>query len=118
MLRALSRAICRAEALVLAAGDTLAGGGVISRATGHILWLDIHPFWRGRGLAAQLLAGLRALLLPGSSCSLSTFRAGDPADPGYRRHLLEMGFTPGPLLMEFGYPTQLFILGGGPAGHG
>ncbi|MCB5941677.1 hypothetical protein LJB68_08960 [bacterium 210820-DFI.6.52] len=47
---------------------------------------------------------------PGSPLYLTTFRAGDRADPGYRAAFLRLGFVEGPLRVEFGYPTQQMIL--------
>ena len=47
---------------------------------------------------------------PGSPLYLTTFRAGDRADPGYRAAFLRLGFVEGPLRVEFGYPTQQMTL--------
>ena len=41
---------------------------------------------------------------------MTTFREGDKADTGYRELLKHLGFAERELLMEFGYPTQRFVL--------
>ena len=41
---------------------------------------------------------------------MTTFRAGDKADTGYREIWESLGFAEAELLIEFGYPTQRFIL--------
>lgn len=42
--------------------------------------------------------------------SITTFREGDRADTGYRAELKRLGFEERELLVEFGYPTQRFVL--------
>ena len=42
--------------------------------------------------------------------SVTTFREGDKADTGYREIWKRLGFVEAELLVEFGYPTQRFIL--------
>jgi hypothetical protein len=42
--------------------------------------------------------------------SITTFREGDNADTGYREALKRLGFAERELLIEFGYPTQRFVL--------
>ena len=41
---------------------------------------------------------------------MTTFRAGDKADTGYRDLLKSLGFAERELLIEYGYPTQRFVL--------
>lgn len=48
--------------------------------------------------------------LPGQEIYTTTFREGDKADIGHRDLLKQLGFAERELLMEFGYPTQRFVL--------
>jgi len=41
---------------------------------------------------------------------MTTYREGDKADTGYRNMLKQLGFAERELLVEFGYPTQRFVL--------
>lgn len=49
-------------------------------------------------------------LLKDVPISITTFREGDKADLGYREVFQKLGFAEAELLIEFGYPTQKFIL--------
>lgn len=49
-------------------------------------------------------------LLKDIPISITTFREGDKADPGYRKVFQNLGFTEAELLIEFGCPTQKLIL--------
>ena len=48
-------------------------------------------------------------LLYGKEISLTTYRAGDKADTGYREEYYRLGFAERELLIEYGYPTQRFV---------
>ena len=48
--------------------------------------------------------------MPGKEISMTTYRAGDKADTGYRDLLKNLGFAERELLIEYGYPTQRFVL--------
>ena len=56
------------------------------------------------------LDALLETYLPGQEICTSTFRKGDKADIGHRDLLKQLGFAERELLMEFGYPTQRFVL--------
>ena len=47
---------------------------------------------------------------PDQSISITTFRKGDKADPGYRAVYQALGFAEAELLVEYGYPTQRFVM--------
>jgi hypothetical protein len=49
-------------------------------------------------------------LVHSEEISVTTFRKGDKADPGYREIFQKLGFAEAELLVEFGYPTQRFVL--------
>ena len=49
-------------------------------------------------------------LTRGNEISITTYRAGDQADTGHRKEILGLGFAEAELLVEYGYPTQRFVL--------
>ena len=50
------------------------------------------------------------IYLPGQEISMTTYREDDKADTGHRDILKQLGFAERELLIEFGYPTQRFVL--------
>ena len=50
-------------------------------------------------------------LLRGRKVSITTYQEGDKADTGYRDEIKELGFAEAELLVEYGYPTQRFVMG-------
>jgi len=102
--------IARKEALILKEGDR-AIGVMAFRKEGSIDFLGVHPQYRRRGIAGAFLRKLLDELVDsGRNITVTTFREGDKADTGYRNAYKRMGFAEGELLVEFGYPTQLFVL--------
>ena len=108
------RAICRRidanQAFVLYDGSLLAGAMAFSAASGCIDFLGIHPQYRNRGLQKMFLDALMDTCPPGQEISMTTFRENDKADTGHRKLLKQLGFAERELLVEFGYPTQRFVL--------
>ena len=108
--RALAAAVAEGRAFLLPTGEgELAGAVILGRAPGWIDYLTVSPHCRRRG-AARAMLRFAAARWPGSPLYLTTFRAGDRADPGYRVAFLRLGLVEGPLRVEFGYPTQQMIL--------
>ena len=107
-------------ALVLKVGDVLIGAMAFSDETGSIDYLGVHPQYRSRGIQKLFLQALMQRYLPGREISMTTYREGDKADTGHRALLKALGFAERELLVEFGYPTQRFVLppqDGGGAYH-
>jgi AraC-like DNA-binding protein/ribosomal protein S18 acetylase RimI-like enzyme len=107
---ALRRSIANRSALIMTEGDLAIGIMMISYATGSIDFLGVHPLYRKQGITRALLDKALSELLEHQNISITTFRAGDKADTGYRKVLKELGFAEGELLTEFGYPTQKMIM--------
>ena len=78
--------------------------------TCRIDFLAVHPQYRHLGITGLFLDKLTNELLCGKEISLTTYRAGDRADTGWREEYLRFGFAERELLMEYGYPTQRFVL--------
>ena len=81
-----------------------------SQGTGSIDFLAVHPQYRHLGITKLFLDKLAEELLCGKEITLTTYRAGDKADTGWREEYRRLGFAERELLVEYGYPTQRFVL--------
>lgn len=81
-----------------------------SVSTGSIDFLAVHPQYRNLGITKLFLDKMIDELPCGKEISLTTYRAGDKADTGYREEYCRLGFAERELLVEYGYPTQRFVL--------
>ena len=72
--------------------------------------MGTHPLYRQMGVPEALLNQVMGELIKGKEISITTFREGDKADTGYRREIIGLGFAEAELLVEYGYPTQRFVL--------
>ena len=77
---------------------------------GSIEFLGVHPQYRNCGIQKIFLDALLEIYLPGQEISTTTYREMDKADTGHRNILLELCFAERELLIEYGYPTQRFVL--------
>lgn len=109
-LREITRCIDERRALVLRDGEHLIGALAFSAHNGSIDFWGVHPQYRKQGLQQIFLDALMETYLPGQEITMTTYRAGDKADTGYRDTLKQLGFAERELLIEFGYPTQRFAL--------
>lgn len=98
------------RAMILKDADTAVGIMAFHEVTGSIDFLGVHPQYRKKGIAEAFCEKALEELVCSDAISITTFREGDKADTGYRRALKNMGFAEAELLVEFGYPTQRFIL--------
>lgn len=109
-LQKLNDSIMKKQALILKDMDTVVGIMAFSYDTGSIEFMGIHPQYRRRGIQKAFLDSLMEDFLPGREVSTTTFREFDKADTGYREELIQLGFAEREPLVEFGYPTQRFVL--------
>lgn len=70
----------------------------------------MHPQYRKKGIAKAFCEKALHELVCSEAITVTTFREGDKADTGYRKTIKSLGFAEAELLVEFGYPTQKFIL--------
>lgn len=98
------------RALIMKHEDIAVGVMGFSYDTGSIEFLGVHPQYRNKGVQKAFLDKLMEDYLPGREISITTYREKDRADTGYRDQLKELGFAEKELLVEFGYPTQRFVL--------
>ena len=106
-------AINEKRALVLKDKGVLIGAMAFSSQSGCIDFLGVHPQYRNKGIQKLFLEALLETYLPNQEICTTTYREGDKADTGYRNLLKQLGFAERELLVEFGYPTQRFVLSPG-----
>ncbi|ULQ58540.1 helix-turn-helix domain-containing protein [Brucepastera parasyntrophica] len=110
-IRTVRQCMKQKEALIITDGQRALGTMLFSYDTGTIGFLGVHPLCRRQGIARAFLDKLTDELLPEKTAfSITTYRSGDQADPGHRKALISLGFGEAEPLVEFGYPTQRFIL--------
>lgn len=109
-LEQLQEYIRNKRALILKDADTAIGIMAFHEVTGSIDFLGVHPQYRKRGIAKSFCEKALYELVRSAQISVTTFREGDKADTGYRETWESLGFTEAELLIEFGYPTQRFLL--------
>lgn len=105
----LNRHISKKCALILKDDGMAIGVMGFSHAQCSIDFLAVHPQYRRLGITKLFLDKLADELLCGKEISLTTYRAGDKADTGYRDEYFKLGFAERELLTEYGYPTQRFV---------
>ena len=98
------------QALILKDGKTAVGIMLFSGKNGSIDFMGSHPLYRKKGVPKAMLDKVMKELLKGKEISITTYREGDKADTGYRKEIKGLGFAEAELLVEYGYPTQRFIL--------
>lgn len=109
-INAITKSIDEKRALVLKDGRILVGAMAFSWQYGCIDFLGINPQYSRQGIQKLFLDALMEIYLPGQEISMTTYREGDKADTGHRDLLKQLGFAERELLIEFGYPTQRFVL--------
>ncbi len=109
-LENLHQYIAAKRALILRDEGMAIGILGFSADTGSIDFLAVHPQYRHLEITKLFLDKLADELLFGKEISLTTYRAGDKADTGYREEYCRLGFAERELLVEYGYPTQRFVL--------
>ncbi|GKX28343.1 AraC family transcriptional regulator [Vallitalea longa] len=106
----LKQCIIERRALILKSDNIAIGNMIFNQETGSIDFFGIHPQYRNSEIAHAFLEKVINDYLINTAVSITTFREGDKADTGQRKMLKELGFAEAELLMEFGYPTQKFVL--------
>lgn len=109
-IKVLKQRIQTRQALILKDRQTAIGILLFSYDTGSIDFMGCHPLYRNRGIQKAFLCKMMDELLTGQDISITTYREGDKADTGQRKEIKGLGFAEAELLVEFGYPTQRFVL--------
>ena len=98
------------QALILKDGKTAVGIMLFSGKNGSIDFMGTHPLYRKKGIPKAFLDKVMGELIKDREISITTYRDGDKADTGHRDVIKGLGFAEAELLVEYGYPTQKFIL--------
>ncbi|HID8325570.1 TPA: helix-turn-helix transcriptional regulator, partial [Clostridioides difficile] len=106
----LEQYILEERALILKLNNVAIANMVFNRETRSIDFFGIHPQYRNSDIAQVFLKKVIEDFLIDTDISITTFREGDKADTGHRDMIKKLGFAEAELLVEFGYPTQKFIL--------
>lgn len=109
-IQVLKQRIKTKEALVLKDNEVAIGAMIFSYHTGSIDFMGTHPLYHKKGIPQAFLDKVMGELRKGKNISITTYREGDKADTGHRKAIIELGFAEAELLVEFGYPTQRFVL--------
>ncbi len=109
-LEQLQEYIRNRRAMILKDADTAVGIMAFHEVTGSIDFLGVHPQYRKKGIAKAFCEKALHELVHSNVITVTTFREGDKADTGHRETIKKLGFIEAELLVEFGYPTQRFIL--------
>lgn len=102
--------IARRQALILQDEGITIGAMAFSADAGRIDFWAVHPQYRHLGITKLFLDKPANELLCEKEISLTTYRSGDKADTGHRKKYTRLGFVERELLVEYGYPTQRFVL--------
>ncbi len=109
-IQVLKQRIITKQALILKDKEIAIGAMLFSYKTGSIDFMGTHPLYRKKGIPQAFLNKVMRELLKGKEISITTYREGDKADTGHRKTIIDLGFAEAELLVEFGYPTQRFVL--------
>ena len=113
----LKKGISEQRALILIDNEIAMAVMSINYQTGSIDFFGVHPLYRQCGISKLFLDKIMNELLINKDITVTTFREGDKADTGYRKAYKELGFIEAELLVEFGYPTQRFVLSSKTGGN-
>lgn len=109
-IQVLKQRIKTRQALILKDNEIAIGAMLFTYKTGSIDFMGTHLLYRRKGIPQAFLDKVMSELLTGKKISITTYREGDKADTGHRKEIMDLGFAEAELLVEFGYPTQRFVL--------
>lgn len=109
-LNVLKKSILEKRAFILKKNHTAIAIMIINYETGNIDFFGIHPLYKKTDIAKEFITKIQNDFFKNREISITTFRKNDKADTGYRKLYKELGFIESELLIEFGYPTQRFLL--------
>ncbi len=103
----LHESILKQEALI-AKDDKgeLVGELIFSRKSNELFFLAVHPNYRKKGVATNLMHRMLELFPKGTSLKVTTYREGDTKGIAARKLYECIGFTKGKLITVFDYPCQ------------
>ena len=96
------------SALLVKKDDAVLGALLFSKTKNELQFLAVHPDYRQQGIATALIHRMFSLLPKAATVTVITYREDDTKGTAARKLYERMGFVPGALVMEFGYPCQVF----------
>lgn len=100
------------RALCVKSGEEIAGVLLFSKTHNMICCLAVSPAHRRNGIASALISKALDELDRTRDITVTTFRDNDPRSAAPRALYKKFGFTEGGLVVEFGCPSQVFVLSG------
>lgn len=101
-----NRALCAKE------GADIVGVLLFSVTHNMICCLAVSPAQRRKGIASALMTEALERLDHSRNITVTTFRKDDPRGAAPRALYKKFGFSEGELVVEFGCPSQVFVLCG------
>ncbi len=98
------------QAICVKEQNTILGVLLFSRGHNMICCLAVSPQYRRNGAASMLLEFALRELDRKKDITVSTFREQDEKGLAPRALYKKYGFAEGELILEYGYPSQVFIL--------
>ena len=105
------------RALCVKDGAEIVGVLLFSEAHNMICCLAVSPDHRGKGIATTLMLAALERLDRMHDITVTTFREDDPRGTAPRELYKKFGFAEDELIVEFGCPSQRFVLHGSPGGE-
>lgn len=102
------------RALCVKDGADIVGVLLYSVTHNMICCLAVSPAHRRKGIASALMNEALERLDRSRDITLTTFRDDDPRGKAPRELYKKFGFVEGELIVEFGCPSQVFVLRGNP----
>lgn len=100
----------RQSAVCALHGNIVVGILLFSVNRNMISCMAVHPAYRRRGIAKEMIALMMTKLDRTKAITVTTFREGDPKGTAPRALYQSLGFVPSELCTEQGYPSQVFAL--------
>lgn len=105
----LRKFIAKKEAICMMEGKRVVAALLFSISQSRLCFLAVHPDFRRKGLATTLVKEMTRRLSDCQPVVVDTYRQGDPIGTAARAFYQNMGFEPGELIEEYGYPEQVMI---------
>lgn len=97
-------------------GAEIVGVLLFSKTHNMLCCLAVSPTHRRKGIAAALVSSALEMLDRKRDITVATFRADDPRGAAPRALYKKFGFAEDELVIEFGCPSQKFVLRGNSEG--
>lgn len=108
--KSLEKCIEKKEAICAKIQGEIVGILLFSIEHSILAFLAVHPAFRKRGIAFDMIKTMISAFAAGKDIWVTTYREGDPKGEAARALYLRCGFVPDEFVMEMDYPCQKFVL--------